>query len=94
MHRCLLNVKGCRASAITAPVPPSFTPPTGEHARERESMESVAGPMFLTLKKCYNSQNKNKLNSDCTIKFVSINSSKLDLTWIYLDKVICGPHSG
>jgi hypothetical protein len=37
---------------------------------------------------------KVKLNSDCTIKFVAINPSKLDLTWIYLDKVISEPHSG
>jgi hypothetical protein len=29
---------------------------------------------------------KLKLNSDYTIKFVAINSSKQDLTWIYLDK--------
>jgi hypothetical protein len=33
---------------------------------------------------------KTKLNSDCTIKFVSINTSKQDFTWIYLDKVISG----
>jgi hypothetical protein len=45
--------------------------------------------------KCYNSQNqKTKLNFDYTIKFVSINSLKLDPTWIYLDKVTSGPHSG
>jgi hypothetical protein len=37
---------------------------------------------------------KTKLNSDCTIKFVSINTSKQDITWIYLDKVTSGPHSG
>jgi hypothetical protein len=30
---------------------------------------------------------KLKLNSDYTIKFVAINSSKQDLTWIYLDKI-------
>jgi hypothetical protein len=36
---------------------------------------------------------KSKLNFDCIIKFVSINPSKLDHTWIYLDKVISGSHS-
>jgi hypothetical protein len=35
-----------------------------------------------------------KLNFDYTIKFVAINPSKLDLTWIYLDKVTSEPHSG
>jgi hypothetical protein len=37
---------------------------------------------------------KSKLNFDCTIKFVSINHSKLDHIWIYLDKVTNGSHSG
>jgi hypothetical protein len=45
-------------------------------------------PLFQLMKKCYNSQTKKiKLNSDYTIKFVSINPSKQDLTWIYLDKI-------
>jgi hypothetical protein len=59
-------------------------------AEERESAwESVS--IFFVTKKCYNSQTKKtKLNSDCTIKFVSINSLKLDLTLIYLDKVTSG----
>jgi hypothetical protein len=34
---------------------------------------------------------KTKLNSDYTIKFVSINTSKQDVTWIYLDKVTSEP---
>jgi hypothetical protein len=51
-------------------------------------------PLFNT-KKYYNSRTKKiKLNSDCTIKFVSINPSNLDLIWIYLDKVTSGSHSG
>jgi hypothetical protein len=64
--------------------------------REREEREHVArAPLFsLNKKKYYNSKKKPKLNSDCTIEFVSINSSELDLTWIYLDKVTSGPHSG
>jgi hypothetical protein len=47
------------------------------------------------MKKCYNSETKKtKLNSDYTIKFISINTSKQDVTWIYLDKVTSEPHSG
>jgi hypothetical protein len=65
------------------------------HVLERESMDQMAGPTILTHKKCYNSQTKKtKLNSVYTIKFVLINSSKQDVTWIYLDKVTSGPHSG
>jgi hypothetical protein len=64
-----------------------------ETAVERECVGERAN--FFSYKKCYNSQTKKtKLNSDCTIKFVSINASKLNLTWIYLDKVISEPHSG
>jgi hypothetical protein len=52
-------------------------------------------PLAKQRKKCYNSQNqKSKLNFDCTIKFVLINPSKLDHTWIYLDKVTSESHSG
>jgi hypothetical protein len=49
-------------------------------------MQRRASPFHAT-KKYYNSNQKSKLNSDYTIEFVSINSSKLDLTWIYLDKI-------
>jgi hypothetical protein len=64
--------------------------------REREEREHVArAPLFsLNKKNVITHKQKNpKLNSDCTIEFVSINSSELDLTWIYLDKVTSGPHS-
>jgi hypothetical protein len=61
---------------------------------EREG-NLAAGPTVASNKKCYNSQTKKtKLNFDCTIKFVSINPSKLDLIWIYLDKVTSGSHNG
>jgi hypothetical protein len=40
------------------------------------------------------SNQKAKLNSEYTIEFVAINPLKLDLTWIYLDIVTNGPHSG
>jgi hypothetical protein len=53
--------------------------------------QHARAPPFQATKNYYNSQTKKtKLNSDCTIKFVSINFSKLDLTWIYLDKVTSG----
>jgi hypothetical protein len=56
---------------------------------QRKSAGEV-GPID-SIKKYYNSQTKKtKLNSDCTIKFVSINHSKQDLTWIYLDKIYGG----
>jgi hypothetical protein len=62
--------------------------------RRDESMQRRT-PLFQVTKKCYNSQTKkSKLNFDYTIEFVSINPSKLDLTWIYLDKVTSGPYSG
>jgi hypothetical protein len=69
---------------------------TGERreAEKRERMRS-GGPTSSSNKKNSNSQTKKtKLNFDYTIKFVLINSSKLDPTWIYLDKVISGSHSG
>jgi hypothetical protein len=65
----------------------------GHAYSDRESMQAViaAAPCLQLTKKCYNSQTKNiKLNSDFTIKYISINPSKLDLTWIYLDKVTSG----
>jgi hypothetical protein len=51
-------------------------------------------PLFFPLKKSITQKPKNKLNSDCTIKFISINTSKQDDTCIYLDKVISEPHNG
>jgi hypothetical protein len=52
-------------------------------------------PHYFKLKKCYNSQTKKtKLNFVYTIKFVSINHSKQDVTWIYLDNMTSGLHSG
>jgi hypothetical protein len=48
-------------------------------------------PLFKQIKNVI-THKKTKLNSDYTIEFVSINPSKLDLTWIYLDKVISGSH--
>jgi hypothetical protein len=64
-----------------------------EKLREREHAGWV--PLFKQTKKILQLTNKKiKLNSDYTIKFVSINPSKLDLIWIYLDKVTSGPHSG
>jgi hypothetical protein len=54
-----------------------------------------AGPTIATNKKMlYLTNQKAKLNFDCTIKFIEINPSKLDLIWIYLDKVTSEPHSG
>jgi hypothetical protein len=54
----------------------------------------VAGPTALTNKKIIKLANqRTKLNSDCTIKFISINTLKQDVTWIYLDKVTSGLHS-
>jgi hypothetical protein len=48
-------------------------------------------PLVELTKKCYNSPTKKtKLNFDCTIKFVLINPSKQDLTWIYLNKIYRG----
>jgi hypothetical protein len=44
-------------------------------------------PLSEHLKNVITHKQKTKLNFDCTIEFVLINSSKLDLTWIYLDKV-------
>ena len=35
---------------------------------------------------------KNKSNSDYTIKFILINPLKQDLTWIYFDKIISETH--
>jgi hypothetical protein len=51
----------------------------------------VAPLHFQTKKMLYLTNQKSKLNFDCTIEFISINSSKLDLTWIYLDKVTSRP---
>jgi hypothetical protein len=48
---------------------------------EREVGASSVGLTFLSYKKYYNLQTKKiKLNSDCTIKFVLINTSKQDVT--------------
>jgi hypothetical protein len=73
--------------------------PLRDAAERREKSGERAhvwwAPLLQLSKKCYNSQTKKtKLNSDCTIKFVSINTSKQDVTCIYLDKVTSGPHSG
>jgi hypothetical protein len=65
--------------------------------RGEERGGSISGGSHVCklLKKCYNLQTKKiKLNSDYTVKFVLINTSKQDVTWIYLDKVISGPYSG
>jgi hypothetical protein len=57
--------------------------------RERREERGDSGrPHFFPLKKyVITHKQKTKLNSNCTIKFVSINPSKQDLTWIYLDKI-------
>jgi hypothetical protein len=55
----------------------------------------LGGPhVFNCEKNVITPKQKTKLNSDCTIKFVSINILKQDVTGIYLDKVTSGPHSG
>jgi hypothetical protein len=60
---------------------------------ERESMDQMTGPTISTHKNVIIHKKKIKLNSVYTIKFVSINSSKQDVTWIYLDKVTSGLHN-
>jgi hypothetical protein len=64
--------------------------------RGEERGGSISGGphVFKLLKNVITHKQKTKLNSDCTIKFVLINTSKQDVTWIYLDKVISGFHSG
>jgi hypothetical protein len=60
--------------------------------RARKERREVGASAVGSTLSSYNSQTKKtKLNSDRTIKFVSINYSKQDLTWIYLDKVTSGP---
>jgi hypothetical protein len=60
----------------------------------REGHESMQrAPLFKFQKTLELTYQLTKLNSDCTIKFVSINSSKQDFTWIYLDKVTSRLHS-
>jgi hypothetical protein len=54
--------------------------------RERGAC-SVGPTSFANKKKLYLTNQKLKLNSDYTVEFVSINPTKQDLTWIYLDKV-------
>jgi hypothetical protein len=54
----------------------------------------VVGPIISGNKKnVITHKPKKNLNSDCTIEFVSINTLKLDLAWIYLDKVTSEPHN-
>jgi hypothetical protein len=55
--------------------------------------DSGGSHSFNLTKMLYLTNQKTKLNFDCTIKFVSINTSKQDVTWIYLDKVTSGPYS-
>jgi hypothetical protein len=62
-------------------------------AQERECVGQRAN-FFSYEKNVITHKQKIKLNSNYTIKFVSINASKLDLIWICLDKVTSGPHSG
>jgi hypothetical protein len=78
-----------KVSAISARLPNSEEQKTFTGWRGRERIACSGGPHdFNSLKNCYNSPTKKtKLNSDYTIKFVSINTSKQDITWIYLDKV-------
>jgi hypothetical protein len=60
----------------------------GERGKSRSHDFKQAKKNIITHKQ------KSKLNSDCIIKFVSINISKQDVTRIYLDKVTSEPHSG
>jgi hypothetical protein len=53
------------------------------HAREAVEEAAVRGKacqLFFRIKNVITHKPKTKLNSDCIIKFVSINTSKLDLT--------------
>jgi hypothetical protein len=63
---------------------------------EKEGREKnlISGPHIFNYEKnvITPKPKKTKLNFDCTIKFISINTSKQDVTWIYLDKMISGPH--
>jgi hypothetical protein len=61
---------------------------------ERDGSTSGGPYVFNYRKNIITLKQKTKLNSDYTIKFVSINTSKQDVTWIYLDKVTSGPHGG
>jgi hypothetical protein len=63
--------------------------------RERGAC-STSPTSFANKKKLYLTNQKLKLNSDYTVEFVSINPTKQDLTWIYLDldKVTSGPYNG
>jgi hypothetical protein len=54
------------------------------------SSDIQRGPYLFNKKNIITHKQTVKLNSDYTVEFVSINTSKLDLTWIYLDKVISG----
>jgi hypothetical protein len=79
------------------PVPHMWTPMpllfAWERASERVCLEERV--QLFSYKKILQLTNQNtKLNSDRTIKFVSINSSKQDLTGIYLHKVISRSHNG
>jgi hypothetical protein len=63
----------------------------GERACGRErGGRGDGGPHFFNYLKNILTNQKIKMNFDCTIKFVSINPSKQDLTWIHLDKIYRG----
>jgi hypothetical protein len=50
-------------------------------------MTSATCKHWLKLKKIYKSQTKHQLNSDRTIEFLTIKTSKQDPTWLYFDKL-------
>jgi hypothetical protein len=83
-----------KASAISACPPNSEEQRTFTGWRGREDCMQLWAHDFNSLKNVITHKPKNQIKFECTIKFVSINTSKQDLTWIYLDKVTSGPHSG
>jgi hypothetical protein len=59
------------------------------HACKKEK-KSWCHPLHATcwkLKKSRNHNQTSKLNFDCTIGFLTIKTSKQDLTWLYFDKL-------
>jgi hypothetical protein len=92
--RCSLYLElKCSSGTVTGPTT-CETDSMRANQRGRESMRRWQALLFMLTKNYYSLQTKKtKLNSDCTIKFVSINTSKQDVTWIYLDKVTSEPYS-